>query len=120
QQSQWYPVLSSGEVGGESISQDSLPEGYPTINLSDKELIKELAIELGKIDTGIRSAIQTINLTPSKVTVDLLTLNMADGNTVLVPLSEISQKLPYYTKIAAEVTVPTTIDMEVGIYRYAS
>ncbi|HEM4634846.1 TPA: FtsQ-type POTRA domain-containing protein [Streptococcus suis] len=119
QQSQWYPVLSSGEVGGESISQDSLPEGYPTINLSDKELIKELAIELGKIDTGIRSAIQTINLTPSKVTADLLTLNMADGNTVLVPLSEISQKLPYYTKIAAEVTVPTTIDMEVGIYRYA-
>ncbi|MGU7998745.1 cell division protein FtsQ/DivIB [Streptococcus suis] len=120
QQSQWYPVLSSGEVGGESISQDSLPEGYPTINLSDKELIKELAIELGKIDAGIRSAIQTINLTPSKVTADLLTLNMADGNTVLVPLSEISQKLPYYTKIAAEVTVPTTIDMEVGIYRYAS
>ncbi len=120
QQSQWYPVLSSGEVGGESISQDSLPEGYTTINLSDKELIKELAIELGKIDTGIRSAIQTINLTPSKVTADLLTLNMADGNTVLVPLSEISQKLPYYTKIAAEVTVPTTIDMEVGIYRYAS
>ncbi|HEM5184706.1 TPA: FtsQ-type POTRA domain-containing protein [Streptococcus suis] len=120
QQSQWYPVLSSGEVGGEPISQDSLPEGYTTINLSDKELIKELAIELGKIDTGIRSAIQTINLTPSKVTADLLTLNMADGNTVLVPLSEISQKLPYYTKIAAEVTVPTTIDMEVGIYRYAS
>ncbi|HHT7813714.1 TPA: cell division protein FtsQ/DivIB [Streptococcus suis] len=120
QQSQWYPVLSSGEVGGESISQDSLPEGYTTINLSNKELIKELAIELGKIDTGIRSAIQTINLTPSKVTADLLTLNMADGNTVLVPLSEISQKLPYYTKIAAEVTVPTTIDMEVGIYRYAS
>ncbi|MCK4005467.1 FtsQ-type POTRA domain-containing protein [Streptococcus suis] len=120
QQSQWYPVLSSGEVGGEPISQDSLPEGYTTINLSDKELIKELAIELGKIDAGIRSAIQTINLTPSKVTADLLTLNMADGNTVLVPLSEISQKLPYYTQIAAEVTVPTTIDMEVGIYRYAS
>ncbi|WP_153055724.1 cell division protein FtsQ/DivIB, partial [Streptococcus suis] len=43
QQSQWYPVLSSGEVGGEPISQDSLPEGYTTINLSDKELIKELA-----------------------------------------------------------------------------
>ncbi|MFX3770132.1 cell division protein FtsQ, partial [Streptococcus suis] len=74
----------------------------------------------GKIDTGIRSAIQTINLTPSKETADLLTLNIADGNTVLVPLSEISQKLPYYTKIAAEVTVPTKIDMEVGIYRYAS
>lgn len=120
QQSQWYPVLSRGEVGGEPVSQDSLPEGYTTINLSDKELIKELAIELGKIDAGIRSAIQTINLTPSKVTADLLTLNMADGNTVLVPLSEISQKLPYYTQIAAEVTVPTTIDMEVGIYRYAS
>ncbi|WP_447558275.1 cell division protein FtsQ/DivIB [Streptococcus suis] len=120
QQSQWYPVLSSGEIGGEPISQDSMPEGYTTINLSDKELIKELAIELGKIDAGIRSAIQTINLTPSKVTVDLLTFNMRDGNTVLVPLSEISQKVSYYTKIAAEVTVPTTIDMEVGIYRYAS
>ncbi|MDQ8767583.1 FtsQ-type POTRA domain-containing protein [Streptococcus ruminantium] len=120
QQNRLYPVLSSGEISGAPVSQETLPESYTKIQLSDRELVKKLAVELGKIDAGIRARIQTINLTPSKVTADLLTFSMADGNTVLVPLSEISQKMPYYAKIASEVNIPTTIDMEVGIYRYAS
>lgn len=119
-QSHYLPVLASGEVATEETTSDALPETYTTIHLSDREMIKNLAIELGKLDQETRSKIQTVNLTPSAVTKDLLTLNMTDGNTVLVPLSEVSQKMKYYAKIAAEVTTATTIDMEVGIYRYAS
>lgn len=120
QKNQLYPVLSSGEISGTPISQGTLPESYTKIQLSDRGLVKKLAVALGKIDVEIRTKIQIVNLTPSKATPDLLTFNMTDGNTVLVPLSEISQKMPYYAKIASEVTIPTTIDMEVGIYRYAS
>ncbi|HFU3844164.1 TPA: cell division protein FtsQ/DivIB [Streptococcus suis] len=120
QNNQVYPVLSSGEIGREAIETASLPENHTTIHLSDREQVKKLAIALGSIDVATREKIKTINLTPSQVTADLLTLNMTDGNTVLVPLSEISEKFPYYEKIAAVTTIPTTIDMEVGIYSYAS
>ena len=59
-------------------------------------------------------------LTPSKVTTwDLSTLTMTDGNMILVPLSEIDTKLPYYSKNCVRIlSRPSVIDMEVGIYRY--
>ncbi|HEM6083586.1 TPA: FtsQ-type POTRA domain-containing protein [Streptococcus suis] len=118
--SQLYSVLSNGAVMSEPVVAEALPANYTTINLSDQEMVKKLAIELGKIDESVRTVIQSIDLTPSSVTADLMTMKMVDGNTVIVPLSELSQKMKYYSKIALEVTVPTTIDMEVGIYRYAS
>lgn len=120
QNNQLYPVLSSGNVGTEVVAVDTLPETYTTIQLSDKNQVKQLAIALGEIEPTIREKIQTVSLTPSQVTADLLTFNMTDGNTVLVPLSELTEKLVYYTKIAAEAEGPITIDMEVGIYRYSS
>lgn len=120
QKNQLYPVLSSGNVGTEVVAVDTLPETYTTIQLSDKNQVKQLAIALGEIEPSIREKIQTVSLTPSQVTADLLTFNMTDGNTVLVPLSELTEKLVYYDKIAAEAEGPITIDMEVGIYRYSS
>lgn len=120
QNNQLYPVLSSGNVGTEVVAVDTLPETYTTIQLSDKNQVKQLAIALGEIEPTIREKIQTVSLTPSQITADLLTFNMTDGNTVLVPLSELTEKLVYYTKIAAEAEGPITIDMEVGIYRYSS
>lgn len=120
QNDQLYPVLSSGNVGTDAVATDTMPETYTTIQLSDKNQVKQLAVALGGIDATIREKIQTVSLTPSKVTADLLTLNMTDGNKVLVPLGELAEKLPYYAKIATEVTEPATIDMEVGIYRYSS
>lgn len=120
QTDQLYPVLSSGNIGTEVAVAATLPETYTTIQLSDKNQVKQLAVALGGIEPTIREKIQTISLTPSQVTADLLTLSMTDGNKVLVPLSELVEKLPYYAKIAAEVTEPATIDMEVGIYRYSS
>lgn len=115
-----YSVLASGEIDHQPIAVETLPEVYTAITISDKKLVKKLAVALSGIDADIREKIQTIKLTPSKVTADLLTLDMVDGNVVLVPLSELDQKLLYYTKIAEQVFVPTTIDMEVGIYRYSS
>lgn len=44
---------------------------------------------------------------------------MYDTDEILVPLSELGKKLPYYSKIKPQLTVPSGIDMEVGIYSYS-
>ncbi|MGT2911712.1 cell division protein FtsQ/DivIB [Streptococcus cameli] len=116
---EYYSVLSNGEVSDTPTSADSLPEKYTTIQLSDKELIKELVLHLASIDPGILSSIQDIQLTPSKATNDLLSIEMRNGNLVLVPLNEVEFKLPYYKKIASDLMTTSVIDMEVGIYSYA-
>lgn len=116
----YFAVLESGEMESQEIGSDALPPSFPLFKLSDRELIKKLAVQLAKVDISIRQKLSTVELTPSKATSDLLTLKMTDENTVLVPLSELGEKLPYYKKIALETTVPTTIDMEVGVYRYAT
>lgn len=59
-----------------------------------------------------------MELAPSKVTSDLIRLTMNDSDEVLVPLSEMSKKLPYYSKIKPQLSEPSVIDMEAGIYSY--
>lgn len=43
---------------------------------------------------------------------------MNDSDEVLVPLSEMSKKLPYYSKIKPQLSEPSVVDMEAGIYSY--
>lgn len=116
---QYHRVLSNGEMASESLTAEQLPETHLLIKLNNQDAIKELAKQLGKVDEKITSKIQEVTLTPTKATSDLLTLTMSDGNMILVPLSEVETKLPYYSKIALETVVPSVIDMEVGIFRYA-
>lgn len=116
----YYTVLSSGNIAEIATTVEELPTPFTTIHLVDKGLVKELALQLAGIEDGLLRNIQTIQLTPSKVTADLLTLTMYDGNQVLVPLSEIGKKLPYYSKIAPHLSVASTIDMEVGIFSYGN
>ena len=116
----YFSVLSSGEVLETPFQAEELPEQHLFINITDNEMVKQLVLQLDTIDSDILAGIQKIDLTPSKVTSDLLTLTMADENTILVPLSEIDVKLPYYKKIAETISEPSIIDMEVGIFRYSS
>ncbi|MGT2799085.1 cell division protein FtsQ/DivIB [Streptococcus marmotae] len=112
-------VLTSGTISEIAIAEEELPEEHTLINLKDHGLVKELALQLATIDQAITRNIQSVDLTPSKSTADLLTLTMYDGHKVLIPLSEIKRKLPYYSKIAEQLSVPSMIDMEVGIFSYA-
>ena len=59
-------------------------------------------------------------MTPSKATKDLLTLTMRDGHKIIVPLSDIHKKLPYYSRVQAFLTEPSIVDMEAGIFSYAA
>ena len=113
-----YPILSSGQLETSAVSLLSLPETYLSVLFNDGEKIKAFTSELAQISPELKAAIQKVELAPSKVTSDLIRLTMNDSDEVLVPLSEMSKKLPYYSKIKPQLSEPSVIDMEAGIYSY--
>lgn len=113
-----YPILSSGQLETSSVSLVSLPETYISVLFNDSEQIKAFVSELSQISPELKAAIQKVELAPSKVTSDLIRLTMNDSDEVLVPLSEMSKKLPYYSKIKPQLSEPSVVDMEAGIYSY--
>ncbi|MFS9250110.1 FtsQ-type POTRA domain-containing protein [Streptococcus mitis] len=113
-----YPILSSGQLETSSVSLVSLPETYLSVLFNDSEQIKTFTSELAQISPELKAAIQKVELAPSKVTSDLIRLTMNDSDEILVPLSEMSKKLPYYSKIKPQLSEPSVIDMEAGIYSY--
>ena len=114
-----YPILSSGTVETSPVSLLSLPETYLSVLFNDEQQVKTLIEQLAEISPEIKQAIKTIELAPTSVTSDLLKITMYDTDEVLVSLSELGKKLPYYSKIKPQLTVPSGIDMEVGIYSYS-
>ena len=113
-----YPILSSGQLETSSVSLVSLPETYLSVLFNDSEQIKAFTSELSQISPELKAAIQKVELAPSKVTSDIIRLTMNDSDEVLVPLSEMSKKLPYYSKIKPQLSEPSVVDMEAGIYSY--
>ena len=77
-----------------------------------------LSQNLLKLAQNSRLLSKRWKLAPSKVTSDLIRLTMNDSDEVLVPLSEMSKKLPYYSKIKPQLSEPSVVDMEAGIYSY--
>lgn len=115
---EYYPILSSGAVESTPVNRLNLPETYLTVTFNDEQQVKELVTGLSTISEDIKSQIQKIELAPSKATADLLKITMLDTDEVLVPLSELSKKLPYYSKIKPQLTEPSVVDMEAGAYSY--
>ena len=113
-----YPILENGEVVETPVAADQLPKIYLAVRFSDRELVRQFVKQLGKIPSSVRDKIESVDLTPSKVTKDLVTLTMKDGTKVLVPVSQIKRKLPYYDKIRKLIEDDSVIDMEAGIYSY--
>lgn len=111
-----YPILSSGTVESSPVNLLNLPETYLTVTFNDEQQVKDLMTGLSSISEDIKSQIQKIELAPSKATADLLKITMLDTDEILVPLSELSKKLPYYSKIKPQLAEPSFIDMEAGIY----
>ena len=113
-----YPILSSGTVESTPVDRLNLPETYLTVTFNDEQQVKELIKGLSTISEDIKSQIQKIELAPSKATADLLKITMLDTDEILVPLSELSKKLPYYSKIKPQLSEPSVVDMEAGVYSY--
>lgn len=115
-----YPVISNGTVINQPVKKEALPENYMRLNLSDKAKVKKLVHELSDVPDSIKNEIQTVDLTPSKATKDLLTLTMRDEHKIIVPLSDIHKKLPYYSRVHPLLTEPSIVDMEAGIFSYSA
>ena len=115
---EYYPILSSGAVESTPVNRLNLPETYLTVTFNDEQQVKELITGLSTISEDIKSQIQKIELAPSKATADLLKITMQDTDEILVPLSELSKKLPYYSKIKPQLSEPSVVDMEAGVYSY--
>ena len=111
-----YPILSSGTINSSPVNLLNLPETYLTVSFNDEQQVKDLISGLSSISEDIKSKIQKIELAPSKATADLLKITMLDTDEILVPLSELNKKLPYYSKIKLQLAEPSFIDMEAGIY----
>ena len=111
-----YPILSSGTIDSSPVNLLNLPETYLTVTFNDEQQVKDLITGLSSISKDIKSQIQKIELAPSKATSDLLKITMQDTDEIVVPLSELGKKLPYYSKIKPQLAEPSFIDMEAGIY----
>ncbi|EFM28011.1 cell division protein FtsQ [Streptococcus equinus ATCC 700338] len=111
----YQPILENG-TRLDVVGASELPDTFLTINLSSESDIQKLIKAFSKLDKDLVSQIQIVSSANSSTTADLLLLEMHDGNTVRVPLSEIVEKLPYYTKIKGNLTETSIVDMEVGIY----
>ena len=113
-----YPILENGEVVETPVAAGQLPKAYLAVRFSDRELVRQFVKQLEKIPSSVRDQIEAVDLTPSKVTKDLVTLTMKDGTKVLVPVSQIKRKLPYYSQVRKLIEEDSVIDMEAGIYSY--
>lgn len=117
--SKYYPILTSGEYVKKEVATDALPEERMDVTFSDAGLIKEFVQQLKNVPDSVKKSIRKVDLTPSKVTEDLVTITMSDEHQILVPISHIAKKLPYYEGIHPQLEVPSVVDMEAGIFSYA-
>ena len=114
-----YPVLENGEVVGTVTPASELPSSYISLKFSDRELVRQFVQEMKSISSSITDKIVSVDLTPSKVTKDLITITMKNDNKILVPVSQITRKLPYYKAISKQLDDDSTIDMEAGVFSYS-
>ena len=117
--SKYYPILTSGKYVKNEVAADALPEERMDVTFSDAGLIKEFVQQLKNVPDSVKKSIRKVDLTPSKVTDDLVTITMSDEHQILVPISHIAKKLPYYEGIHPQLEVPSVVDMEAGIFSYA-
>lgn len=117
--SKYYPILTSGEYVKNEVAADALPEERMDVTFSNAGLIKEFVQQLKNVPDSIKKSMRRVDLTPSKVTEDLVTITMSDEHQILVPISHIAKKLPYYEGIHPQLEVPSVVDMEAGIFSYA-
>ena len=108
--SKYYPILTSGEYVKNEVVADALPEERMDVTFSDAGLIKEFVQQLKNVPDSIKKSMRRV---------DLVTITMSDEHQILVPISHIAKKLPYYEGIHPQLEVPSVIDMEAGIFSYA-
>ena len=113
---QYYPILRNGKTIETPMPEDRVPSDHLTLNFSNEGVLKEFIKQYDRLSDKTRKEIVTVSHTPSNATKDLLTITTRDDHKILVPLSQLAQKMAYYQSIAARAEEPLQIDMEAGIF----
>ncbi|MGT2784467.1 cell division protein FtsQ/DivIB [Streptococcus merionis] len=116
----YYPVLSSGVTLDTAVAVENLPDPYLLFDMTDLSQVKAFVANLSQLGAASPlSRIVTVKAAPTTASADLLALETVEGHTVYVPLSEVAEKMAYYEKVVRNLSVPSYIDMEAGIFTYA-
>lgn len=109
-------VLSNGEVLTQEPVDAQKLAGLPVLDGFDAKAVKTFVTAYETLKPELKAQITTVTKVPTKVTPDFIALEMKDGHQVRVPLSQMAEKLPYYTSVASNLTEPSVVDMEAGVY----
>lgn len=113
----YRPILENGKILGNTSK--TAESGKPIFeNFKDESLIQELMKSYAKLPSEIKQGISEIKYAPSKSNKELVNVYMNDKNQVIVNISQLSEKMAYYSQVAGQMEAPGVIDMEVGIFSY--
>ncbi|MGX7149180.1 cell division protein FtsQ/DivIB [Enterococcus ureasiticus] len=113
----FHPILENGKILPEEMSAPV--SGMPVFrNFKDQSIIKNLMNSYNKLPEDIKQNISEIRYAPSNANKELINLHMKDANEVIVNISQLEEKMAYYSKVASQMEKPGIIDMEVGIFSY--
>ncbi|WP_086350501.1 cell division protein FtsQ/DivIB [Candidatus Enterococcus clewellii] len=114
----YSPILENGTVLTDKL--DNPISGMPVFaNFQDEKQIQALIVSYGGLPDEQKEQITEIKYSPSESNKELITLYMKDSNQVIVNISQLVEKMGYYSQVAGQMTEPGVIDMEVGIFSYS-
>jgi len=120
-ENKYLPILASGAVlTDEPVNEANRNQSLPILlNFQDRrEQIANLFVAFNHLPEEMQAKIRSIQLHPSGSNPDLVRISMDDGNLVIVSIEDIVDKMEYYQSVASQLTEPSVIDMEVGIFSY--
>ena len=109
-------VLSNGVILTQEQVDAQKLAGLPILDGFNAKEVKTFVTAYETLKPELKAQITTVTKVPTKVTPDFIALEMKDGHQVRVPLSQMAEKLPYYTSVASHLTEPSVVDMEAGVY----
>ncbi|MET3563479.1 cell division protein FtsQ [Enterococcus rotai] len=113
----FHPILENGKILPEEMKAPV--SGMPVFqNFKDQAIIKNLMNSYNKLPEDLKQNISEIRYAPSNANKELINLHMKDANEVIVNISQLEEKMAYYSKVASQMEKPGIIDMEVGIFSY--
>ncbi|EOH93451.1 hypothetical protein UAW_02700 [Enterococcus haemoperoxidus ATCC BAA-382] len=113
----YHPILENGKILPEEMKAPI--SGMPVFqNFKEQSVIKNLMNSYNKLPEDMKKNISEIRYAPSNANKELINLHMKDGNQVIVNISQLVEKMAYYTKVAGQMEKSGIIDMEVGIFSY--
>ena len=112
---QKYAVLTNGQLQLTTAQTTNIDfKGFE----KDREQLKILGQQLGKLRPVIYHGISSIEYQPTKEFPHQIILYMKDGNTVKANLTNIGDKLKYYPSILTKMKDQGIVDLRVGAYSH--